>query len=189
MKKLIAVILGILVLAMYAKQVQAADLYRGTDAGGPRDRINAFCDPAANPRELRGEYIDCGTSVEPTTAPSPDNQPSPVPTSGGGNGGGTGGVPTAVPTRTTDSGSSNDDPCASGKPYTGDYCGWSPRVGGDPGNTNTASLGESNQIGPVVKGLSYTASPDLVLSDIILLLGVLCLLLYVKSKIELKISR
>jgi hypothetical protein len=164
-----------------------AQYIRGNEPGGPRDRDYAFCDPAYNPRELRGDYIDCTNVVTPT--PGQSNQPSPTP----GGGGGTGGVPTTAPTAVptgTPSGSSssnNDDPCASGKSYTGDYCGWSPSTssssGGDPGNYDPR-IG-----GPGVAGLSYTAGEDLAPSDIILLAGVLCLLVYVKSKIEIGKNR
>jgi hypothetical protein len=162
------------------KTTYAQDLIRGNEVGGPRDRINAFCDPAANPRELRGENIDCSGYTQPTSPPSNNNEPTSVPTNGG--------VPTSIPTQTQTNNPSNDDPCAAGKSYTGDYCGWSPpRIGGNEGNSTTTTSSSGSV--PAVRGLSYTAGPDLAPSDIILLLGVLCLLLYVKSKIELKISR
>lgn len=108
-------------------------------------------------------------SVQPTNPPEPTStqptttQPSPTPRVGG---------PTEKPP--TGRGST-DDPCGSGKSYTGEYCGWSPRVGGGEG-------GKPSESQSIVRGLSKTASFDLGLSDIILLSGVLCLLLYVKSK-------
>lgn len=105
------------------------------------------------------------TSTQPTTAqPSPTprvGEPTLPPSNGGGN---------------NDGGGSADDPCGPGKSYNGPYCGWSPRVGGEEGSANAF------QVAPKVRGLSYTSSYDLGLSDIILLSGVLCLLLYIKSK-------
>ena len=71
----------------------------------------------------------------------------------------------------------NDDPCAPGKSFTGDYCGWSPRIGGDDPGDPPGDPGD-----PQVAGLSYTGTEQIRLSDIMLLSGILCLLLYAKSK-------
>lgn len=106
----------------------------------------------------------------PTSVTNPTNTPVPTATPSGGNGGGNGGGGS----------SSNDDPCGAGKSYTGPYCGWSPKVGGQGDDVSAPP-----RIGaPLVKGLSRTSSGQLWPSDIILLSGVLCLLLYVKSKIN-----
>lgn len=105
----------------------------------------------------------------PTSIADPTNTPVPTSTPSGGNGGGNGGGGE----------SSNDDPCGAGKSYTGPHCGWSPKVGGE--------TSQPPRIGaPQVKGLSRTSSGDLMPSDIIFLSGVLCLLLYVRSKNPLK---
>lgn len=55
--------------------------------------------------------------------------------------------------------------------------------GGSGNNTSSTSYIYERIGGPQVLGLSDTASFDLKQSDIILLLGVLCLLLYLKSKL------
>lgn len=115
----------------------------------------------------------------PTQVPTaPVSQPTATPRVGG--------IPTATgqpaqPTVTPTSGGgiSTEDPCAPGKSFSGPYCGWSPEVGGGGGGAEPPRIG-----GPQVEGLSYTGSSDLSLSDIILLTGVLCLLLYVRSKLE-----
>lgn len=107
----------------------------------------------------------------PPTPTNPPSQPTVAPTNpptGGtpSNGGGGGS-------------SSNDDPCASGKSYVGPYCGWSP-------STSSGGGGGSDQPragGPQVLGLSNTSSLDVALSDIMFLAGVLCLLVYAKSKL------
>ena len=111
------------------------------------------------------------TTVQPTTPPS---QPTLTPGTGGPSGGG---------------GGSTEDACASGKSYVGPYCGWSPSVseGGGGGGSSSGGGGEAPRVGgPEVRGLSYTSGSDLALSDIILLTGILCLLLYVRSKVTKK---
>ncbi|MCL4339047.1 hypothetical protein M1271_05145 [Patescibacteria group bacterium] len=126
-----------------------------------------------------------------TVPPLPTNPPQgqPTPTQGGGGSNVTPSGPTATPAPSTGS-SSTEDPCAPGKSYYGPYCGWSPSVsqssgGGGGGGTSTgARIG-----GPQVLGLSYTSGPELSISDIILLAGVLCLLLYVRSKVEINVPR
>lgn len=110
-------------------------------------------------------------TLEPTSAP-----PTPSPT-------GRVGGPSITPAPTSTAGSTSDeDPCASGKSYVGPYCGWSPGVesggGGGGGGGEGARVG-----GPQILGLSKTSGADMAPSDIILLAGVLCLLLYVKSKL------
>ena len=143
---------------------------RGTIVDTARDRNAILCDPVNPPRGPRGEVLDCSGYSNPTptaTPPAPTTvQPTPTSTpgnGGGSNGGGTGGT----------TGGSSDDPCAPGKSYVGPYCGWSPSSNADdPG----PRIG-----GPAVLGLSYTSSNNFGVSDIILSLGVLCLLLYVKS--------
>lgn len=96
-----------------------------------------------------------------------------------------GGLPTSAPTPTSTSGGggegTSDDPCASDKSYTGPYCGWSPEK--DQPTTESGGGEEIRIGGPSVLGLSYTGSGDLKPSDIILLTGVLCLLLYLRSKL------
>ena len=110
---------------------------------------------------------------QPTATPSPKigGMPSvtPIPTTGSGN---------------TSAGGSKDDPCAPGKSYVGPYCGWTPSVGGG-GSGGGEQGGQPRVGGPEVLGLSYTSGNDLGLSDIILLTGVLCLLLYLRSKMTL----
>lgn len=152
-----------------------------------RDRLAAFCDPAAYPYEVRGEFLDC-SGFEPTTAPvvqptQPGQPAQPTATPRVGNPPNDSVNPTSTPGPSDDGNDGDDDdPCASGKSYTGDYCGWSPGVGGDGGGGGDAPrIGEPG--GPQIKGLSYTSGSELVPSDIILLTGVLCLLLYVRSKI------
>lgn len=135
------------------------------------------------------------TSVPPTTA-VPTNNPTSIPTSAPTNQPTTtpvqptstpkiGGGPTAIPTQSsnnTGSTSSSEDPCAAGKSYIGPYCGWSPSVGGNSSGGSTSSM--SPRIGgePQVLGLSNTSSSEIAWSDIIMLAGVLCLVLYTRSK-------
>lgn len=92
-------------------------------------------------------------------------------------------MPTSAPTNAPSgggSGNTTEDPCGSGKSYSGPYCGWSPVVeGGTGGESGDLRIG-----GPKVLGLSKTSSGDLELSDIIFLSGVLCLALYVRSKLS-----
>ena len=123
----------------------------------------------------------------PTVPPQPDS-PSPTkkvtPTSPP-NGG-----PEVTPTGVLngDGGSTDDDPCAPGKAYSGEYCGWSPRIGeaggGTEGETSVSSWG-----GPAVSGLSETSGEEAGISDIMLLAGILCLMLYAKSKLNPDIER
>lgn len=95
-------------------------------------------------------------------------------------------VPTATPVPSDGSANSNSNPCAPGQSYTGPYCGWSPSTS-DGGSGGGGSAPSAPRIGgPEVLGLSNTSSGNLEPSDIILLTGVLCLLLYVKSKLSLK---
>jgi hypothetical protein len=148
----------------------------GRDLGGLRDRTAIMCDPMEDPRGLRGEGVDCtGYVPTPTTSVS---QPTVTP-----GGGGTGGVPTQTPSNGGGSSSGNDD-CASGKSYAGPYCGWSPEKDKPSSDSNSSSnSNETPRIGgPGVLGLSYTGSGELRASDIMLLTGVLCLLLYIRSK-------
>lgn len=93
-----------------------------------------------------------------------------------------GGLPTSAPTSTSSGdGGTSEDPCAAGKSYTGSYCGWSPEK--DQPATSGDQGQETRIGGPSVLGLSYTGGSDLKPSDIILLTGVLCLLLYLRSKL------
>ncbi|MBI5452743.1 hypothetical protein HY945_04740 [Candidatus Gottesmanbacteria bacterium] len=117
--------------------------------------------------------------VLPTESPtSPPSQPTATPRVG------EPGTPAPTSTTTTSSGGSTEDPCASGKSYTGPYCGWSPGVGGGGGGGGGGSPAQPARVGgPKVLGLSKTSSADLALSDIILLTGVLCLALYARSKL------
>lgn len=107
------------------------------------------------------------TNPPPTSSP---NQPTVTPRIG-------------EPTSSPGGGGTTEDACGSGKSFSGPYCGWSPSVGegGSGGGDEAPRLG-----GPEVQGLSYTSGSDLALSDIILLTGILCLLLYVRSKVTKK---
>lgn len=117
------------------------------------------------------------TSVPPTSVPPSGTPPTATPRVGG---------PTVAPTAQPEAEGttvSDEDPCAEGKPYEGSHCGWSPGVGegvgGDGGDSETLAEGVG---GPQVMGLSYTAGEGIEISDIILLTGVLCLLMYARSK-------
>ena len=118
----------------------------------------------------------------PTVPPQPDS-PSPTmkvsPTSAPIGG------PEVTPTGVLsgDGGSKDDDPCAPGKAYSGEYCGWSPRIGEGGSGTGGGVDGPISR-GPQVFGLSETAGAEAGLSDIMLLAGVLCLMLYAKSKLN-----
>lgn len=125
------------------------------------------------PEEGPSPTVVVPTQPSSPTATSVPGNPTPTSTSGGG---GTGGIPDSG----GGSSSNGEDPCRSGQSYNGPYCGWSPRVGGNPQSSTIVASA------PKVKGLSRTSSGDLVPSDIILLIGVLCLLLYVRSKADLK---
>jgi hypothetical protein len=108
--------------------------------------------------------------VQPTEQPT-GNEPTATPRVGG--------VELTSTPIPTGGSSSTENPCDPGKPYTGDYCGWSPKVGGESAGDSSSNprIG-----GPEVQGLSYTSGSDLSYSDIILLTGLLCLALYVRSK-------
>lgn len=112
-------------------------------------------------------------TIAPTSSPTiPPIQPTATPKIGG---------PSVTPVPTGTSGSSStDDPCGPGKSYTGPYCGWSPSTSSSGGG----NAGSSPRIGggPQVLGLSYTGGEGITWSDIISLTGVLCLLLYARSK-------
>lgn len=132
--------------------------------------------PPARPTSPAIERDRLPTSVPPTiqpttSAPSPTNPPN-------------GGLPTSAPTSAPSGGgggTTTEDPCGSGKSYSGPYCGWSPGVSGE----SQSASGELPRIGgPQVLGLSKTSSGDLELSDIIFLSGVLCLVLYLRSKLS-----
>lgn len=171
----------LLVSTTYAQQDPRAN----RDTLTARDRVAAFCDPADYPRELRGETLDC-SGFEPTNAPPEPTQPGqptqPTATPRVGEPEDPGVLTsTPSPSDNGNGGDDDDDPCAPGNTYTGEYCGWSPGVGegGDGESAEGSRIGEPG--GPI-KGLSYTSGSDLAASDIILLTGVLCLLLYVRSK-------
>lgn len=116
------------------------------------------------------------TQIVPTSQPT---QPQPTPT-----GSHVGGLPSPTPTQGTSSdGKSTDDPCASGKSYSGPYCGWSPSVGIGDGTSSNNDTSQLRIGGPKVLGLSNTSGEDLNNFDIIALAGILCLLLYVRSKL------
>ena len=177
---------GIILVAVVGMFLMVATIVKATedpranrDILSARDRVAAFCDPADFPRALRGEVLDCSGFV-PTNTPASDQQTQPQPTATPRVG--DPGAPTETPDSSDDGdNNNNDDPCASGKSYTGDYCGWSPGVGGDGGDGSADTPRIGDPAGPI-KGLSYTSGSELAVSDIILLTGVLCLLLYVRSK-------
>src|SRR3989344_5952873 len=98
------------------------------------------------------------TSVQPTNPPNGAPSVTPPPQ---------GGLEVTTTPSPTGSSSSDDDPCASGKSYTGDYCGWSPRIGGDDGSSGDNTYYDPGE--PPVLGLSYTGKGDIGLSDIMLL--------------------
>lgn len=85
-----------------------------------------------------------------------------------------------TPTPQKDEGT-KEDPCAPGKSFYGPNCGFSPRVGGEISAVTVAE--EVPVAEPQILALSDTASYDLAFSDIIFLIGILCLLLYVRSKL------
>lgn len=80
----------------------------------------------------------------------------------------------------------HDDRCEPGESFTGPYCGWSPGQDdpGEDGDDNGGGIG-----GAEVLGLSDTSSGNLDPSDIIQLAGFLCLLLYAKSKLSVRIAK
>lgn len=119
---------------------------------------------------------DSGTQPTQILPTSTQNQPTDAPRIGDS---------TSAPPNGGTGGPTDDDPCAPGKSFTGPYCGWSPRVGGEEGSTGTTGAG-SGQKQTSVRGLSYTSGFELLPSDIILLSGVLCLLLYARSKLNVR---
>ena len=120
-------------------------------------------------------------TINPTNAP---NQPTVAPTSPP-----TGGTPSSDGSVSSDgSGNSNNNPCAAGQSYVGPYCGWSPDVNNSGGGGGNSSSSEPRIGSPQVLGLSDTSSGNMTASDIMILAGVLCLVLYARSKIEMKNS-
>lgn len=131
-----------------------------------RNRNVALCDPITPPRERFGETNDCPPTTIPTNPPSQPTAtptgtktvtatPTPTPPGRGGDGG-----PTSTP---GPSESSSNPPSSSGG-------------GSGPTSTPAPSV-------PVV-GLSKTSSGSFGVFDIMLQAGVLCLLLYIKSKLS-----
>jgi len=119
---------------------------------------------------LPPQYNPSPTSKVSPTSP-PVGGPEVTPSDNGGNGG-----------------NDEDDPCAAGKSYSGPYCGWTPDVdnsdvSGGGGNGEGGGIGGLSE-GPAVSGLSETAGEEVGASDIMLLGGILCLLLYAKSKLN-----
>lgn len=124
-------------------------------------------------------------SIERTPFPTSPQQPTQVPTSVPTQeptvtSPPSGGIPTSAPTSIPEE-EVGEDACAPGKPYTGPYCGWSPRIGGEEENEEVDYFAQLEE--PEVLGLSDTSGENLNMSDIMLLAGVLCLLLYARSKI------
>lgn len=101
-----------------------------------------------------------------------------------------GGLPTSTPVPTSTGsgggGGTTEDPCAPGKSFTGPHCGWSPGVGGGEGGGTVGGGGQGGAAESRVLGLSYTSGEDLTLSDIMLLAGALCLLMYIRSKVSIR---
>ncbi len=139
-----------------------------------------WIDPRAGVRATPPIFDRDGRINLPTDVPTqPPAAPTATPRVGG---------PSISPVPTSSSGStgggnssSTDDPCASGKSYSGPYCGWSPSVGSGDSGTGSPRIGGGE---PQVLGLSYTAGDGISWSDIIFLTGVLCLLLYARSKLS-----
>ena len=173
------------VFFLIATIVQATDNPRANrDTSSARDRVAAFCDPAAYPRELRGEFLDC-SGFAPTNTPAAPTQSAqqPSPTQGVSQPTATPRVgdpvnPTATPVPTTPVPADQTQSQPTATPVTTD--GGNGGVNGVGGGGDTPRIGEA---GGEIKGLSYTSGSELAASDIILLTGILCLLLYVRSKI------
>ncbi len=144
--------------------------YARADWVDPRDGVRPT-QPSSN-RDGRILLPTQSPTIQPTQPTQPP-QPTATPIVGG---------PSVTPVPTSSS-SSTDDPCASGKSYSGPYCGWSPSTSS---STDGGSLGSSPRIGggQQILGLSYTAGDGISWSDIIFLTGVLCLLLYARSKLS-----
>lgn len=103
----------------------------------------------------------------PTDAPQPEPEPELE------------AEPTTVPPQDDQNSADDEDPCAPGKSFVGPYCGWSP----DHDNDNDDDDNGPRIGGPEVLGLSDTSGSNLILSDILVLSGILCLLTYTKSKL------
>ena len=157
----LTILMVILSFGFMMKTVVLADWWeRGDRPVLPRQEFEIPTQPPVDPTSPPPTQIPDGK-----VSPPPQGGPEVTPTPDPGNGG--------------DNGDEDDDPCAEGKSYTGEYCGWSPGVG-DPGNGGGGEAAQS--YGPQVQGLSYTSGEDAGLSDIMLLAGLLCLLMYAKSK-------
>ena len=157
-------IIGVLILCILAIKTQGtvfADWWQRSDVR------------PTQPSVPRTEIVFPTSVPNPTPTPTPKvTNPSVTP------------VPTGLGnTNNTGGSSSTEDPCAPGKSYVGPYCGWSPTAENNGGGND---LADPRIGGPAVKGLSYTGGGDLGYSDIILLVGVLCILLYIRSKITVK---
>ena len=124
-----------------------------------------------------GEYTPTPTTQvnpSPTNDPSVTSQPTPTGIN----------APTPTPTNGVRIGGTEDDPCSSGKSYSGPYCGWSPDH--DTKSNTSSNVSSTISVAPKVLGLSRTSGPELTVSDIMLFAGLLCLALYLKSKISVK---
>lgn len=183
MKKTVHILISLFVFALVIIPTVHADWWDRPDARPTQPSVNRDL-PTSTPPADPGEPTQ-GPTNQPTQGPTtPPSQPTAVPTIGGG-----GLEVTPTPITGGQGGpvsSSSDDPCASGKSFSGPYCGWSPGVGGTSSSGGGSSISQVQLVkaSPKIKGLSKTSSGDVTPSDIILLTGILCLLLYVKSKTE-----
>lgn len=169
----------IIIMAMYQKNPVYADWWQRP----PGDVQDVTREP--RPTDIRTTEqprptdsvrpTDVKNSPVPTQAHNPTTVPTAKPTSGGGGGQGD-------PGGGGNGGSSTDDPCGPGKSYTGPYCGWSPGIGGSSGGNSTDTSGNMVAGSVGVRGLSYTSGSNmLTIADVMLLFGVLCLSLFLRS--------
>ncbi|OGG06392.1 hypothetical protein A3D05_06350 [Candidatus Gottesmanbacteria bacterium RIFCSPHIGHO2_02_FULL_40_24] len=157
----LTILMVILSFGFLIKTVAVADWWqRGDRPVLPRNEFNL---PSQPPEEPTNGQPPSEPTITPPGQGGPQITPTPDPGGNGENG--------------------DEDPCAPGKSYTGDYCGWSPRIGGEDGGGDGGG-GESAEAyqASEVLGLSDTAGSEVGLSDIMLLSGLLCLLMYAKSK-------
>ena len=150
---------------------------RPTQPSEPRP-TSAEPSPASNPTGIPTS-VPTGIIGQPTPTSPAGGNPTPTPTPRIG-------APTGEHIANGDE-SSEDDPCAPGKPFTGAYCGWSPGVidnsGDDPGTEDLSGSVSDNSKKLKVKGLSNTFSNEVDYTDILVFSGMLCLLLYAKTKL------
>lgn len=165
--RILNILFSVLLLTVFFKQASFADWWERPDNRPTQPSIERDL-PTTAPQPTT-IVQDPTVTVKPTSKPDEKVTLSPTPTTIR-----IGGEPTVT----------EEDACAPGKSFDGPYCGWSPSVDGVDGEGGIGGDGGQGAQAEIL-GLSYTSGRDLEPSDIMFLAGILCLLMYLKSKLNL----